>query len=57
MLMIETEMERSVSESYNIVLRGRGFTQGRSSEGVVCTLSVNQQEAYSKMLHTHTDTH
>ncbi|KAI5099482.1 anthrax toxin receptor 2b precursor, partial [Silurus meridionalis] len=37
-----------VNESFNIVLRGRGFTQGRSSEGVVCTLSVNQQETYNE---------
>ncbi|KAF5889482.1 anthrax toxin receptor 2-like [Clarias magur] len=35
-----------VNESFNIVLRGRGFLQGRSSEGVVCMLSVNQQEPY-----------
>ncbi|TTC59083.1 Anthrax toxin receptor 1 [Bagarius yarrelli] len=37
-----------VNESFNIVLRGRGFTQGRSLEGVVCTISVNQQEAYNE---------
>ncbi|KAF4082684.1 hypothetical protein AMELA_G00154450 [Ameiurus melas] len=37
-----------VNESFNIVLRGRGFTQGRSTEGVVCTLSVNQREAYNE---------
>ncbi|KAI4876375.1 hypothetical protein NFI96_017841 [Prochilodus magdalenae] len=37
-----------VNESFNIVLRGRGFTQGRSSEGMVCTLSVNQEEAYNE---------
>uniref|UniRef100_A0A8B9JTR7 ANTXR cell adhesion molecule 2 n=1 Tax=Astyanax mexicanus TaxID=7994 RepID=A0A8B9JTR7_ASTMX len=36
-----------VNESFNIVLRGRGFSQGRSSEGVVCTLSINQQEPYT----------
>lgn len=37
-----------VNESFNIVLRGRGFTQGRTSEGVVCTISVNQQEPYNE---------
>ncbi|KAG9263282.1 anthrax toxin receptor 2-like [Astyanax mexicanus] len=37
-----------VNESFNIVLRGRGFSQGRSSEGVVCTLSINQQEPYNE---------
>ncbi|XP_051539328.1 anthrax toxin receptor 2-like isoform X2 [Myxocyprinus asiaticus] len=37
-----------VNESFNIVLRGRGFTQGRTSEGVVCTLFVNQQEPYNE---------
>ncbi|XP_056322181.1 ANTXR cell adhesion molecule 2b isoform X2 [Danio aesculapii] len=37
-----------VNESFNIVLRGRGFTQGRTSEGVVCTLSVNQQDPYNE---------
>ncbi|XP_072515136.1 ANTXR cell adhesion molecule 2b [Salminus brasiliensis] len=37
-----------VNESFNIVLRGRGFAQGRSSEGVLCTLSVNQQESYNE---------
>lgn len=46
---LKIEIKYSVSESFNIVLRGRGFTQGRSSEGVVCTLSVNQREAYSKL--------
>lgn len=37
-----------VNETFNIVLRGRGFTQGRTSEGVVCTLSVNQQDPYNE---------
>lgn len=37
-----------VNESFNIVLRGRGFTQGRTSEAVVCTLSVNQQDPYNE---------
>ncbi|XP_066506675.1 ANTXR cell adhesion molecule 2b [Hoplias malabaricus] len=37
-----------VNESFNIVLRGRGFTQGRSSEGVVCTFSVNQEDTYTE---------
>ncbi|KAL7847906.1 hypothetical protein AOLI_G00226240 [Acnodon oligacanthus] len=37
-----------VNESFSIVLRGRGFTQGRGSEGVVCTLSVNQGDAYNE---------
>uniref|UniRef100_A0A671T377 Anthrax toxin receptor 2-like n=1 Tax=Sinocyclocheilus anshuiensis TaxID=1608454 RepID=A0A671T377_9TELE len=41
-----------VNETFNIVLRGRGFTQGRTSEGVVCTLSVNQQDPYSKPLNS-----
>ncbi|KAA0703731.1 Anthrax toxin receptor 2 [Triplophysa tibetana] len=36
-----------VNETFNIVLRGRGFTQGRTSEGVVCTISANQQEPYN----------
>ncbi|KAF4107995.1 ANTXR cell adhesion molecule 2b [Onychostoma macrolepis] len=37
-----------VNETFNIVLRGTGFTQGRTSEGVVCTLSVNQQDPYNE---------
>ncbi|XP_046902598.1 ANTXR cell adhesion molecule 2b [Hypomesus transpacificus] len=37
-----------VNESFNIVLRGSGFTRGRSTEGVVCTLSVNQQSYNQK---------
>uniref|UniRef100_A0A673NAI1 Anthrax toxin receptor 2-like n=1 Tax=Sinocyclocheilus rhinocerous TaxID=307959 RepID=A0A673NAI1_9TELE len=37
-----------VNETFNIVLRGRGFTQGRTSEGVVCTLSVNKQDPYNE---------
>uniref|UniRef100_A0A673NJ89 Anthrax toxin receptor 2-like n=1 Tax=Sinocyclocheilus rhinocerous TaxID=307959 RepID=A0A673NJ89_9TELE len=41
-----------VNETFNIVLRGRGFTQGRTSEGVVCTLSVNKQDPYSKPLNS-----
>uniref|UniRef100_A0AAR2LZF2 VWFA domain-containing protein n=1 Tax=Pygocentrus nattereri TaxID=42514 RepID=A0AAR2LZF2_PYGNA len=40
-----------VNESFNIVLRGRGFTQGRGSEGMVCTISVNEGDAYSKSVH------
>uniref|UniRef100_A0A673N3Y6 Anthrax toxin receptor 2-like n=1 Tax=Sinocyclocheilus rhinocerous TaxID=307959 RepID=A0A673N3Y6_9TELE len=37
-----------VNETFNIVLRGRGFTQGRTSDDVVCTLSVNQQDPYNE---------
>lgn len=37
-----------VNESFNIVLRGNGFTRGRSTEGVVCTLTVNQQSYNQK---------
>uniref|UniRef100_A0AAR2ILP1 Anthrax toxin receptor n=1 Tax=Pygocentrus nattereri TaxID=42514 RepID=A0AAR2ILP1_PYGNA len=37
-----------VNESFNIVLRGRGFTQGRGSEGMVCTISVNEGDAYNE---------
>uniref|UniRef100_A0A4W6EG97 Anthrax toxin receptor n=1 Tax=Lates calcarifer TaxID=8187 RepID=A0A4W6EG97_LATCA len=32
-----------VNESFDIVLRGNGFTLGRSNEGVVCSFIVNQQ--------------
>ncbi|XP_070821151.1 anthrax toxin receptor 2 [Chaetodon trifascialis] len=32
-----------VNESFNIVLRGNGFTLGRSNEGVVCSFIVDQQ--------------
>uniref|UniRef100_A0AAY4E4V5 Anthrax toxin receptor n=1 Tax=Denticeps clupeoides TaxID=299321 RepID=A0AAY4E4V5_9TELE len=32
-----------VNESFNIVLRGNGLAMGRSSEGVVCTLTVDHQ--------------
>uniref|UniRef100_A0AAY5EM45 VWFA domain-containing protein n=1 Tax=Electrophorus electricus TaxID=8005 RepID=A0AAY5EM45_ELEEL len=40
-----------VNESFNIVLRGRGFSQGQGLESVLCTFSVNQQEADSKPVH------
>ncbi|KAI4788598.1 hypothetical protein KUCAC02_035758, partial [Chaenocephalus aceratus] len=32
-----------VNESFDIVLRGNGFTLGRSNEGVLCSFIVNQQ--------------
>ncbi|XP_029018382.1 ANTXR cell adhesion molecule 2a isoform X2 [Betta splendens] len=32
-----------VNESFDIVLRGNGFSVGRSNDGVVCTFIVNQQ--------------
>uniref|UniRef100_A0A3Q0QX69 ANTXR cell adhesion molecule 2a n=1 Tax=Amphilophus citrinellus TaxID=61819 RepID=A0A3Q0QX69_AMPCI len=32
-----------VNQSFDIVLRGSGFTFGRSTEGVVCSFIVNQQ--------------
>uniref|UniRef100_A0A3Q1HYF6 Anthrax toxin receptor n=1 Tax=Anabas testudineus TaxID=64144 RepID=A0A3Q1HYF6_ANATE len=32
-----------VNESFDIVLRGNGFTVGRSNEGVVCSFIVGQQ--------------
>lgn len=32
-----------VNESFSIVLRGNGFARGRTAEGVVCTLTVNQR--------------
>lgn len=48
MIMTNFSVNIVFLESFNIVLRGRGFTQGRTSEGVVCTLSVNQQDPYSK---------
>ncbi|XP_022062046.2 ANTXR cell adhesion molecule 2a [Acanthochromis polyacanthus] len=32
-----------VNESFEIVLRGNGFTPGRSNEGVVCSFIVDQQ--------------
>uniref|UniRef100_A0A3P8TT34 Anthrax toxin receptor n=1 Tax=Amphiprion percula TaxID=161767 RepID=A0A3P8TT34_AMPPE len=32
-----------VNESFDIVLRGNGFTPGRSNEGVVCSFIVDQQ--------------
>ncbi|XP_062869984.1 ANTXR cell adhesion molecule 2b isoform X2 [Trichomycterus rosablanca] len=37
-----------VNESFNVVLRGRGFGQGQSVDYVVCTFSVNQQETYNE---------
>ncbi|XP_060752167.1 ANTXR cell adhesion molecule 2b isoform X1 [Tachysurus vachellii] len=46
-----------VNESFNIVLRGRGFTQGRSSEGVVCTISVNRHEVYNEKASVVKDTY
>ncbi|KAJ8380488.1 hypothetical protein SKAU_G00012660 [Synaphobranchus kaupii] len=36
-----------VNESFDIVLRGNGFTLGRSAEGIVCSFIVNQ-ETYSQ---------
>ncbi|XP_076005530.1 anthrax toxin receptor 2 [Genypterus blacodes] len=32
-----------VNESFDVVLRGNGFTIGRSNEGVICSFIVNQQ--------------
>ncbi|KAG7481347.1 hypothetical protein MATL_G00065870 [Megalops atlanticus] len=32
-----------VNESFDIVLRGNGFTLGRSAEGIVCSFIVNQR--------------
>ncbi|KAJ4942321.1 hypothetical protein JOQ06_012187, partial [Pogonophryne albipinna] len=32
-----------VNSSFDIVLRGNGFTLGRSNEGVICSFIVNQQ--------------
>ncbi|KAJ8285321.1 hypothetical protein GJAV_G00025520 [Gymnothorax javanicus] len=32
-----------VNESFDIVLRGNGFTLGRSAEGIVCSFVVDQQ--------------
>uniref|UniRef100_A0A673Y7F1 Anthrax toxin receptor n=1 Tax=Salmo trutta TaxID=8032 RepID=A0A673Y7F1_SALTR len=32
-----------VNESFNIVLRGYDFTRGRSQDGVICVLTVNQK--------------
>ncbi|KAI1900358.1 hypothetical protein AGOR_G00049140 [Albula goreensis] len=32
-----------VNETFDIVLRGNGFTLGRSAEGIVCSFIVNQQ--------------
>ncbi|CAB1318109.1 unnamed protein product [Coregonus sp. 'balchen'] len=32
-----------VNESFNIVLRGYDFTRGRSQDGVICVLTVNQE--------------
>uniref|UniRef100_A0A147A729 Anthrax toxin receptor n=1 Tax=Fundulus heteroclitus TaxID=8078 RepID=A0A147A729_FUNHE len=37
-----------VNESFNIVLRGNGFSSGRSNEGVVCSFIVNQQTINNK---------
>ncbi|XP_071340067.1 anthrax toxin receptor 2 [Trachinotus anak] len=37
-----------VNESFDIVLRGNGFTLGRSNEGVVCSFIVDQQTFNNK---------
>ncbi|XP_068166472.1 anthrax toxin receptor 2 isoform X2 [Antennarius striatus] len=37
-----------VNESFDIVLRGNGFTGGRSNEGVVCSFIVDQQTINNK---------
>ncbi|XP_047237624.1 ANTXR cell adhesion molecule 2a [Girardinichthys multiradiatus] len=37
-----------VNQSFDIVLRGNGFSVGQSSEGVVCTFIVNQQTINNK---------
>ncbi|XP_068617081.1 anthrax toxin receptor 2 [Brachionichthys hirsutus] len=37
-----------VNESFDIVLRGNGFTGGRNSEGVVCSFIVDQQTFNNK---------
>ncbi|KAK5612575.1 hypothetical protein CRENBAI_011478 [Crenichthys baileyi] len=37
-----------VNQSFDIVLRGNGFSVGRSNEGVVCTFIVNQQTINNK---------
>uniref|UniRef100_A0A8C7RPW3 Anthrax toxin receptor n=1 Tax=Oncorhynchus mykiss TaxID=8022 RepID=A0A8C7RPW3_ONCMY len=51
-----------VNESFNIVLRGYDFTRGRSQDGVICVLTVNQktynerpnvvQDGYLLLLHS-----
>ncbi|KAG7489507.1 anthrax toxin receptor 2 [Solea senegalensis] len=37
-----------VNETFDIVLRGNGFTQGRSSEGVMCSFIIDQQTINNK---------
>ncbi|MEQ2262639.1 hypothetical protein XENORESO_018030, partial [Xenotaenia resolanae] len=37
-----------VNQSFDIVLRGNGFSVGRSNEGVVCSFIVNQQTINNK---------
>uniref|UniRef100_A0A4W5PGN0 Anthrax toxin receptor n=1 Tax=Hucho hucho TaxID=62062 RepID=A0A4W5PGN0_9TELE len=37
-----------VNESFNIVLRGYDFTRGRSQDGVICVLTVNQKPYYER---------
>ncbi|XP_071779944.1 anthrax toxin receptor 2 [Centroberyx gerrardi] len=37
-----------VNQSFDIVLRGNGFTLGRSNEGVVCSFIVNEQTINNK---------
>ncbi|KAM4746649.1 LOW QUALITY PROTEIN: anthrax toxin receptor 2 [Anableps anableps] len=44
-----------VNESFNIVLRGNGFSVGRSNEGVVCSFIVNQQTINNKPTTVHND--
>ncbi|XP_036384886.1 anthrax toxin receptor 2-like [Megalops cyprinoides] len=37
-----------VNETFDIVLRGNGFTLGRSTEGVVCSFIINEQTYHEK---------
>ncbi|KAJ8398100.1 hypothetical protein AAFF_G00431770 [Aldrovandia affinis] len=37
-----------VNESFDIVLRGNGFTLGRSADGIVCSFIVNEQTYIQK---------
>lgn len=37
-----------VNETFEIVLRGNGFTQGRGTEGVVCSFIINEQIFHEK---------
>ncbi|XP_010767808.1 anthrax toxin receptor 1-like [Notothenia coriiceps] len=44
-----------VNESFDIVLRGNGFTLGRSNEGVLCSFIVNQQTFEQKPSYVRND--